>query len=789
VRRSTKRKGRKVTTWLVLSVFMLTLTPGMVLAAEEAVDSAAVDGAVVDMIAPDGAISGIAVPGGAGVMPVERVTEPVKDLPAAGVEAGNVAVSLEEATKTVKAAFAIPPEFTKFSSGYSRSTNRQVWQLSWETEKEPWGHLNAQVDCQTGEILNMDMWQSISGSKPRGQLPVVSRAEAVKKAEQLVKQLQPGRLAQLKLEEDPGELLQLLSWGASTHRINWVRQVQGVPFPQDGITVQIDTQTGLITGYTFNWTDVEFPDAGKAISLTQARQVWNETEMLQLQYFRMNSGDRTALGPVKLVYRLIHPSGGVLDALTGKPLEVNRNIYRDEALSNAGGLAKTEDAAQELTPQELAEVVAASKVISQEKAEEVVRQWVTIPTHLTLQGAYLNRDEQRAPGARTWSMSWHYVGTEELAEDAVRWVSATVAAENGTLLSFSTDKAWQRPDPTKVKVMSIKEAQALADAFLQRIQPNLFGQVKLVETPDSGVRPLEKTMILPPYQGFQYQRLVNNVVYPENGMSVSVDLVTGEIQSYQLRWNPLAFPSTQGVLETAAIVNHYLQRQPLTLQYVQEYIYNETGATPVIKLVYKPVPAPGQLAEAMTDAMTGAALDWRGEELSLQPRPYKFTDIDGHWAAAEIALLGQAGLFGEYGETFRPNEPVKLVQYLRALFMLERGAASGTRMTDDEVMKEARQRGWLKEDALKPGDTVSRLQLSRIVIRFLGLESAAKIEGIYQAPYRDMKNIPTAEQGYVALSYGLGILRGEQGNFGAAVIVPRSQAAVSIIRMLKVETQ
>lgn len=779
-----------MTTWLVLSVFMLTLTPGLALAAEETVDNVVVDDAVVvDIGAADGAISGGSASGGFGIMPVERVAESALDLPAAGEEAGSAAVSLEEATKAVKAAFTIPAEFTKFSSGYSRWTNRQVWQLSWEAEKEPWGQMSAQVDCQTGEILNMEMWQAISGSKPQGKLPGVSRAEAIKKAEQLVKQLQPERFAQLKLEEDPRELLSLLSWGASTYRINWVRQVQGVPFPQDGITVRIDTQTGLITGYTFNWTDAEFPDASKAISLKEARQVWDETEMLQLQYFRMNSGDRTALGPVKLVYRLIHPSGGVIDALTGKPLESSNNVNRDESLTGAGLANKEMDVKEELTPQELAEIAAASKMISQEKAEEVVHQWVTIPAHLTLQGAYLQRDEQRAPGARTWSLSWHYAGTAELAEDAVRWVSATVAAENGTLLSFSTDKAWQRPDQTKGKEMSIKEAQALAAAFLQRIQPNLFGQVKLVETPDSGVRPLEKTVILPPYQGFEYQRLVNEVVYPDNGMSVSVDLVTGEIQSYQLKWSPLAFPSPQGVLETATIVNHYLERQPLTLQYVQEYTYNEAGATPVMKLVYKPVPAPGQLAEAMTDAMTGAALDWRGEELSLQPRPYHFTDIEGHWAATEIALLGQAGLFGEYGETFRPNEPVTLVQYLRALFMLEKGAASGARMTDDEVMKEARQRGWLKEDALKAGDTVSRLQLSRIVIRFLGLESAARIEGIYQAPYRDMKKIPVAEQGYVALSYGLAILRGEQGNFGAEVIVPRAQAAVSIVRMLKVETE
>lgn len=759
---STQTKVRQIMTWFVLGAFMLTFNPVPVFAAEEGVSAVA-------------------------RIPEKMAAVSVSEKKVAGEVPANAAVSLEEAIKTVKAVFTIPLGFTKFTSGYSQDAGRQVWQLSWEAEKEPWGNFTAQVDCQTGEILQMNLWQATSGSKPQGKLPAVSRTEAVQKAEQLVKRLQPERLAQLKLEEDPGELLELMSWGAASYRINWVRQVQGVSFPQDGITVRVDNQTGLITSYVLQWTEADFPDAAKAISAVEARQVWDKTEMLQLQYFRRNYGDPTAPKPVKLVYRLTHPSGGVIDALTGKPVERLDGVYRDEGLQEATKNVKADDSAVEFTPQELEEVLQASKFISQEKAEAAVRQWVNIPAHLTLQGAQLNRDEWRAPGARTWNFNWQYTGQQELAEDAVHWVSASVDAEGGTLLSFSSDKVWIGQDTAQSMQMSREEAQKIAEDFLRKIQPKLFEQVKLAQDSSSDVRPLAKAVILPPYQGFAYQRLVNNVVFPDNGMSVSVDLVTGDIQSYQLRWNPLAFPSTNGIMDTEAIVNAYLQRQPLTLQYVQENIYGEKGITKEMRLVYKPVPFVGQQEETMVDARTGAALDWRGELLASQPRPYQFTDIDGHWAAAEIAMLGQAGIFGDYGNTFRPDAPITLVQYLRALFMLERGAASGAQLSDDEVMKQAKQRGWLKEE-LQPGASLNRLLLSRMVIRFLGLESAAKIEGIYQAPYRDMKKISSAEQGYVALSWGLGILRGEQGNFGAEQIVSRAQAAVSLVRMLKVET-
>ena len=46
--------------------------------------------------------------------------------------------------------------------------------------------------------------------------------------------------------------------------------------------------------------------------------------MLQLQYFYPNIRDAEepeAERKVMLVYRLVHPSQGILDALTGKPLE------------------------------------------------------------------------------------------------------------------------------------------------------------------------------------------------------------------------------------------------------------------------------------------------------------------------------------------------------------------------------------------------------------------------------------------------------------------------------------
>lgn len=711
-------------------------------------------------------------------------------LPGYALAVENQPIALEQAVKHVKSVFEVPQEFTRFSSGYNQYENRQVWQLQWESEKEPGGNMNAQVDCQTGEILHMNLWQSTVEPGLRGKLPAISRSETVKIAEDLVKRLQPQRFSELKLEEDSGELLQLMSWGPGTYEIKWTRLVQGVPFPQDGVTVNVDNQTGRVIGYNFNWTEGDFPDPNKAISLTTARQSWEKTEMLQLQYFRpyirKPNQDAAQQRQVLLVYRLNHPSGGVIDALTGKPLELDDQLLR-KAASGMGGnemMNAKQDAAVILTPQEIKEVEEASKVISKEQAENVVRQWVPITEKLRLQGANLNRDEWREVGARTWNLNWQYEGKEE-AEVEVRWLNANVDAINGTLLSFSWDKNWVKEDNKQIQRLTREEAQKKAEAFLRKIQPDLFAQTKLNESRVSEPRPLS-VQEQPASQYFQYQRLVKDVVFPDNSLSVVVDAETGQIQSYQLRWHELQFPSTEGILNQGQISAQFLKRQPLTLQYIQAVVPGESNLKREIKLVYCPVIATGRQGEAMSDARTGEALDWQGKPLAQQPCPYKFTDIAGHWAEKEIALLGQAGIFGEYGDTFRPDAPVTAGQYFRALLMMERGAAGGYALSDEEVMEQVKQRGWLKEE-LKAQDTINRLMLARFGIRFLGFDRAARVEGIYQVPYQDLKDIPAAAQGYVALAWGLGILKGEQGCFRPEQTVSRAQAAVTLIRMLQID--
>jgi hypothetical protein len=88
----------------------------------------------------------------------------------------------------------------------------------------------------------------------------------------------------------------------------------------------------------------------------------------------------------------------------------------------------------------------------------------------------------------------------------------------------------------------------------------------------------------------------------------------------------------------------------MILKYV---LVNNDGIVNEANLAYRPA-NDGNRVSDIIDAKTGQFLDWQGKPLTAQPRSYHFTDIAGLEAEKEITALGQAGIFGEYGDLSSP---------------------------------------------------------------------------------------------------------------------------------------
>ena len=714
-------------------------------------------------------------------------------LPSGVRAADKPAVTLEQAIKTVKDNFEAPGDATGFTSSFDSYDGRQIWSLNWNNPNGSGNSMNTEVDAVTGDILNMNFWKYIPPGTPAvsERKSVVSREDALATAEELIKRLEPDKIKNLQPVQDTGMLMSD-SGGFENYNFHWQRLVEGISFPQDGITVTVSTRDKRVTNYRFQWTRADFPNASGVIPTAQAEQSFRSAGMLKLQYAAVSDKpvqpvQKMVTKPtVILVYRMQDLSGGTIDAFTGKPVNLQEGGRWLRPFMDGGGVIANESKAQELSggmsqlsPEELQETQDTAKLITREQAMAEVKKWVSIPESLALNSANQSLD-WRYPCIRVWNLNWSDSNNEKLAMRELRYISARVDAVTGELQGFNLE---YKQDLQQVEgTMDRKAARKLAEDFLRKVQPQRFAEARLDENSNPVPIVFDKAVKNLPYQNFSYLREVNGITFPANNITVNVDTVNGCITSYNLTWAPLEFPPSSQAIPAARGEDAFLSYRPLNLTYVQ----TQTQEGPdVIRLVYLPLAPAGTPVTDTISAVTGEPLDWQGKPISGLLRAYRFTDIQNNFAAREISLLGQRGIFGEYGDTFHPDEKITTVSLLRAM-LLTSGNGEYVGLSDKEILDRAEKLGWLGQgEQWQSGGTVSRENMAKLLVRFLDLDRVARLKGIYQAPFNDAAAISPDSLGYVALARGLEIIKGDGSDFRPADPVIRAQAAVALVRAIE----
>jgi hypothetical protein len=480
----------------------------------------------------------------------------------AGALAETKAISLEQAINIVKENFNVPDEFNIFSSGYenyeeSMLGGTKCWTLNWSSSGDKGGSFNARVDAETGEIISMQEWKRGSQTGTGFQVPTVTVAEARKIAEEVIKKLATSHLAELQAVPDDNQVIPLNNYDA-TYSIRWQRIANGIPFPGEGVTVQVRADTGRVTGYNLNWTKkaISSPPSTGVISSEKARQIFESAELLQKQYFLPQSiipFNAATEQPVMLVYRLRF--NGAIDALSGKPLDQGESLI-DSGMFYGGGDGDRYmnearmKAPAELKPEEIKEIEATSELISQEEAVAAVKKWVDIPAGMVLQNSNLS-SYWMSPETYIWNLSWR---SDKAGEGESQYVSASVDAKNGELMSFNS-----MPLISSGKLGNLEraDAQKIAEDFLKRIQPQRFRETKL-DNVSQFVS--EKETANYPFWNFNYQRIANGIITPNNGMYISIDKTTKRVIEYNLTWSNAEFPPPVGILDTTQATDCFPKR-------------------------------------------------------------------------------------------------------------------------------------------------------------------------------------------------------------------------------------
>ncbi len=143
-------------------------------------------------------------------------------------------------------------------------------------------YASTSVDARTGEIL------SFYNDNPylEGEFGFdkdAARAEA----EKFLQGFKPEKFAETLLEEEEEEFVIYRTEEEKLQRyyyFTYTRQVNGIPFPDNGLHVTFDSVQGRVVRFSMDWFDVEFPGLENVISSEDAHAALYENIGLELQY-------------------------------------------------------------------------------------------------------------------------------------------------------------------------------------------------------------------------------------------------------------------------------------------------------------------------------------------------------------------------------------------------------------------------------------------------------------------------------------------------------------------------
>ncbi|MFD0694061.1 S-layer homology domain-containing protein [Paenibacillus sp. GCM10027628] len=168
--------------------------------------------------------------------------------------------------------------------------------------------------------------------------------------------------------------------------------------------------------------------------------------------------------------------------------------------------------------------------ITKERALELAKTYVTIPTGFTLQSVSLN--SYYGSGGRnvpTWNINY----MKKVKDQYYGNLSVSINGMDGSLTSYSINDNDPDHKPSYPPKVDFKGAKDVASAWIAKVNPSKQKELLYNDTEENSFR----TPLNGNYQyNIRFDRAVGGVPFSQNGMNVSVN-GEGEVTSYNYNWD------------------------------------------------------------------------------------------------------------------------------------------------------------------------------------------------------------------------------------------------------------
>lgn len=646
---------------------------------------------------------------------------------------------LENVVLKLKGLFDISDEYDNFTSRINSYDDEVSFYLNWSDSNEELPNITVHADYK-GNVISFNTYSN-QPMEPDLKLPKISKDEALKISMDFIEKVDPLVFNELELRESS----QPISTWDRHYSFSFIRKINDIPYTSNTVSISIDMETGQVSNLHINWErNLEFPDTKNIIPLDKAKEVYEEEIGLKLVYKR--SGRNIIREGIEnqdslfLTYSNLGDLKGI-DAKTGK--SINISYY-----STYYGVEKgTEDSvsgggeAPIITPEEREQI---DKLKGLKPIEEVEK---TAKDILDLDNSYELRSKNLFSSWDNPDEFYYSLAFVKVIEDREYNTEISINAKTLELMSFYK---YGDSSPSAKAVINKSEALELAKEFIDKINPDKLDHVELIES--SNIRENEQNY------GFNFIRKIDDIYVESDYISIGVDTVNKDINSYNINWYKGEFPTRDNAIHIDKAYEVLFDKIGLALNYTSIYNFDNVNKEQEreIKLVY----TISQDKPTIIDAYTGDILDYSGNVYKDNTIP-AYDDIDDSYAKDKIMTLAEYGV-GFNGDKFNPKDIIKQEDFLYLLWRSMNPYRGLLEQDMNEIYKDL-----IRQNIVKSGEedrerAVSKEEAVKFVIRTMKYEKIAETPNIFADIFVDGEDIDPNLKGHMTLAYGLKIINGDE---------------------------
>lgn len=676
---------------------------------------------------------------------------------------------LKNILSDVKQRFVVYDQDASFKYSLSLESGMNMYNLSWDGPKYS-------TYIKYGEDKNI-YWYYSSNKEPSvysetriKKLPGYEKKHAQDIALAFLQKALPVEYKNFKLKPDSG----VLSSNMYSFEFSYTQNDILV----DGImtNVLVDASDGKIVSYSTSMdSSVKYDGISGTISKTEAKNAYKDELGMKLVYQSEYDYEKNKIEKLNLVYIPNYSSEYVIDAKTGKRINMSRVMdgggYAGSSMLDKGSSEAANPS--NLTEQEIADIQSKADLVSLNEAKVKVQSYniEALDSNMTVESAQLYESKENTKSGYVWSISYIGNSFEKRANVELDAKSLELIAFNSNNYSYSENEITQ---------LQIENAKQEAEKTLKK-----YANVEMKKTKLDELSVQNQLKSKNAYIYMTYNRMENDVEFPENYIDITYDISNQKIISYRKNWYDVKFPQAENVVSKDIIYDKIFKENDINLKYRISY---NLSMKAVSNLVYE-VNQEDYLKPLIFDALNGKRIV---SDIDTSKPELNYNDIEKSKYKDEIKMLLSLGI-GFQGGELKPQTPIRQDELLYLisqtfeyvpvpLYKIE----TLTQTQKKEIEDQLRYIGVLSENETMNAKQITKEETVKYLVRALGYEKIASRSEIFKLGINDASEVSPSNIGYIAVSDVLNIIiKDQKNNVNPKKETSREEALKMIYNYLK----